>query len=206
MAKKPLSLTRFSSEEIIGAYKQFDNLYDDGIEAPREYLERKRSRDMQKIIRSIVENELDSTKREIFCRVFFDGEKINTVADELGICQSNAYKHYDKALKVIEQNLKYVLLYQNCCRLDRLTPLEKMKTDAFQTLKTMSVSAIAMRLFRLMQKENVEKKSLCRFLGFDEGHFDRIFCGALQPNAEEIVLLSGFFGVSADYILKGDLT
>lgn len=206
MTKKSVSLTHFSSEEIAGAYKQFNNLYDESVETPLEYLERKRKRDMNNIIHLIIENELDSTKRKIFSSVFFGGEKISDVACQLGICLSNAYKHYDKALKIIEKNLKYVILYQNCCRHEKLTPLEQMKLRKAKALNASCRPAISMRIYRLMQKENVSKEDLCRCLDFEEKHFDGIFCGDIQPTAEEIVLLSDFFGVSSDYILKGDLS
>lgn len=206
MTKKPVNLTHYSSEELLAAAGQFDTLYDKNIEAPSDYMERKRNRDMLKIVFCVIENELDEIKREIFMKVFFDGEKISDIAEETGLCPSTVYKHYEKALKIIQSSLKYLRLYQNACRKERMMPLESMKKGAFVALKNVSSPAIVMRLSRLMEKENVEKEKLRTSLGFEKNHFNKIFLGSVQPNAEEIVMFAGFFGVSTDYILKGDLS
>ncbi len=206
MTKKPVNLTHYSSEELLAASGQFDTLYDASIETPHEYMRRKRNRDMRKIISCVMENELDEIKRNIFTKVFFCEEKFSDIAEETGLSLSAVYKHYDKALSVIEKSLKYVMLYQNACKKDRMMPLERMKDQAFSSVKKVSYPAIIMRLSRLMEKENVEEESLCTSLGFESEHFNRIFRGKDKPNAEEIVLIAGFFGVSTDYILKGDLS
>ncbi len=205
MTKKPVSLTHFSSEELLAAAGQFNTLYDKEIETPVEYIHRKRERDMRKVINFIVENELDKTKREIFTKVFFGGEKISDVAEKIGMTYSGAYKNYDKALKIIGENLKYVNFYQNVSKYDRMKPLEIMKNNAFSALKELSYSAVIMRLTRLMERDNINGEKLCNSLGFDEKRFEEIFDGKIHPCADEIVLLAGFFGVSTDYILKGDL-
>ncbi len=204
MTKKPCNPTQFLSGEMLSAKDEFNTLYDKNIEMPREYLERKRSRDMRTLILYVVENELDEARKVIFKRVFLEGEKINDVAQEMGICPSNVYKHYYKALKKIEQNLKYVVFYQNCCRNDKLKPLEVMKEYASSSLRMASSPAISMRLFRLMQKNNVNTQKLCECIGMREKRFRAIFQGEEQLTADEIALLSGFFGVTTDYILKGE--
>ena len=206
MTKKPVSLTHFSSEELLTAAGQFNTLYDKEIETPVEYIRRKRERDMRKVINFIVENELDETKREIFTKVFFEGEKISDIAEELGMTSSGVYKHYDRALKIIGDSLKYVNFYQNVCTYDRLKPLESMKNDALSALKEFSYPAVIMRLIRLMEKDNINGEKLCNSLGFDEKRFEKIFGGKIHPCTDEIVLFAGFFGVSTDYILKGELS
>ncbi len=195
---------QFLSEEMLSAKDEFDFLYDEKIELPREYLERKRKRDMRNLVMHIVENELDEAKRDIFIRVFSEGEKIRDVAESIGICPSTVYKHYDKALKTIEQSLKYVVYYQNCCSKDKLLPLEIMKKYADSSRRKADLSSIAMRLSRLMQKNNITEKQLCLCTGIDKKHIEQVFQGISHLTDEEIVLLSGFFGVTADYILKGD--
>ncbi len=206
MTKKPVSLTHFSSEELLTAAGQFNTLYDKEIETPVEYIHRKRERDMRKVINFIVENELDETKREIFTKVFFEGEKISDIAEQLGMTSSGVYKHYDRALKIIGDSLKYVNFYQNVCTYDRLKPLESMKNDALSSLKDFSYPAVIMRLIRLMEKDNINGEKLCNSLGFDEKRFEKIFGGKIHPCTDEIVLFAGFFGVSTDYILKGELS
>ncbi len=204
MTKKPQYSTQFLSEEMLLAKDEFDFLYDEKIELPREYLERKRKRDMRKLVLHIVENELDEAKRDIFIRVFSDGEKIQDVALSMGISQSAVYKNYDKALKTIEQCLKYVVYYQNCCRNDKLMPLEVMKKYADASRRKADLSSISMRLSRLMQKNSISVKQLCLCTGINKKHFEQVFQGVSHLTDEEIALLSGFFGVTTDYILKGD--
>jgi len=206
LAKKSEKLTHFSTEELLSAHRQFDTLYDENIESPREYLERKRNRDMHKLILCIMENELDTVKSDIFARVFFYGEKFSDVAEKTGLSQASVYKHYDKAVKKIGKALKYVMLYQDVCTRDIMMPLQRMRDSAFLASGRVYPHAFALRLSRLMEKENVGKDKLCETLVLDRNRFGKIFCGKLEPVAGEIVLLSGFFGVSTDYILKGDLT
>lgn len=205
MAKKSEKLTHFSTEELLVARRQFDPLYEENIESPGEYLERKRNRDMHNLIHCIMENELDEVKRDIFTRVFFCREKIPDIAERMGVSQKAVYKHYEKAIKTIGEALKYVVLYQDMCTHDAMTPLQRMRDGAFLASKRAYPHAFALRLSRLMEKENVGKDKLCETLVLDRNRFGKIFCGKLEPVAGEIVLLSGFFGVSTDYILKGDL-
>lgn len=206
MTKKPEKTKHFSSEELLEADRQFDTLYDENIETPTEYLERKRSRDMYKLILYIMENELDKIKKDIFVRIFFYGEKICDISEDTGLQPSTIYKHYDKALKTIRKSLKYVQVYQNACRKDKMMPIEKMRDGAFLALKNFSSHTISMRLSRLMERENIGQGELCRFLEIDERRFREFFYGKILPDAGEIVSLAGFFGVSTDYILKGDLS
>ncbi len=206
MTKKARYSMQFLSEEVLSAEKEFNCLYDKNIEAPREYLERKRKRDMQKLILFVMENELDEIRKTVFRRVFFDGVKIADVAKEMGICTSNAYKHYEKALKKMEENLRYVVFYQNSCRNDRMMPLEMMRENAITSKKQTSMPVISMRISRLMERENITLAILCRCTGISRKRFDSIFRGENQLAADEITSLSGFFGVTTDYILKGDLS
>lgn len=206
MAKKSEKLTHFSTEELLAANRQFDTLYDENIESPAEYLERKRNRDMHRLILRIMENEMDAVKRDIFSRVFFYGEKFSDIAEKTGISLSAVYKHYDKAVKTIGSALKYVMLYQDVCARDIMMPLQRMRDGAFLASGRVYPNAFALRLSSLMEKENVGKDKLCETLVLDRNRFGKISCGKIEPVAGEIVLLSGFFGVSTDYILKGDLS
>ena len=204
MTKTPLTSTRFSSEEILQARREFDFFYDKTIEDPREYLERKRKRDMHKLVCFVIENELTKGRREVFKRVFFDGEKIGAVAESMGICLSNAYRYYSDAVKEIRDKLKYVVLYQNACEKDKMMPLEVMINRGAVSRKNFSLPAVSMRVLRLMDKENIETETLCSLMGLDRSRFEEVLKGKEQLDAEEITALSGFFGVTADYILKGD--
>ncbi len=206
LTKKLVNLTHYSSEEILAAAGQFDTLYEGSIEAPSQYLERKRNRDMQKLVGFVVQNELEGIRREIFMKAYFFGEKFSDIAEETGINARNVYKHYEKALKTIREALKYVRFYQSGCNKERMKPLETMRNDAYIAVKNPFAPAMIMRLSRLMEKENVAEESLCRCLDLDKEHFEKIFCGRALPDAEEIVKFAGFFGVSTDYILKGDLS
>lgn len=206
MAKKPEKSIHFSTEELLASRRQFDTLYDENIESSAEYMQRKRNRDMHNLIMKIMDDELDLMKRDIFERVFFYGEKFADIASDAGISQSAVYKQYDKALKTIGRALKYVMLYQDVCTKNIMTPLQKMRDEAFLASRRVYPHAFAMRLSRLMEKENVGTDKLCKTLMLDEMRFGKIFRGKLEPVAGEIVLISGFFGVSTDYILKGDLT
>ena len=191
---------------MLSAAGQFNTLYDEAIETPTEYIQRKRERDMRKVIAFVVENELDEIKRKIFMKVFFDGERISHIAREFDMTTSGVYKHYENALRIIGESLKYVNFYQNVSRNDRMKPLESMKNNARSALRELSYPAVIMRLSRLMEKENIRGEKLCLSLGLDKKRFDEIFCGQIKPCADEIVMLAGFFGVSTDYILKGDLS
>ncbi len=202
---KTEKLTHFSSDEIIASYSETEGMYNREIESENDYLERKRSRAMRSIITQIVKNELDDIKRDVFVSAFFYGEKFSDIASRLGTCSSNVYKHYSLALKTIEQNLKYIILYRDSCE-DTLSPLEKMRDRALLEVKRLHPSSFVMRLNRLMLRESICFEVLCKTLGLDKIRFEKIFSGEAEPYAEEIVLISGFFGVSTDYILKGDLT
>lgn len=184
--------------------KEFDFLYDETIENPREYLERKRTRDMYSLICFIIENDLTQKRRNVFKKVFFKGEDFSTVAESLGISLSNTYKHYNGAVKDIREKLKYVVFYQNACEKDKMMPLEVMINRGAISRRNFSSSGVGLRLLRLMDKENIKKEKLCEFTGIDRKKFEEVLKGKIKLDAEEITTLSGFFSVTADYILKGD--
>ncbi len=204
MTKTPLTSTQFSSEEILTAEKEFDFFYDKSIENPRQYLERKRKRDMQRLICFVIENELTKGRREVFERVFFGGEKIGAVAESMGTCESNVYRYYNDAVKEIREKLKYVVFYQNSCENDKMMPLEVMINKGAVSRRKFSLPAVSMRLIRLMNKENIGQELLCESVGLDRNKFEKVLKGKEQLDAREITVLSDFFSVSADYILKGD--
>lgn len=206
MTKRPEKLIHFSTAEQMAAHKQLDTLYDECIESPDEYMERKRNRDMQKLVRLVMKNELEGRKGDVFSRVFFYGEKFSDIAEEMNISLSAVYKYYDSAVRIISDSLKYVLLYQDIAEQDIMMPLQRMRDSAFLSSGRAYNCAFPMRLSRLMERENIDKDKLCSSLMLDRNRFGKIFVGKLEPVAGEIVLISGFFGVSTDYILKGDMS
>ena len=82
--------------------------------------------------------------------------------------------------------------------------VEVMKKYADLSLKKANSQSISMRLSRLMQNNCISAKKLCLCTGINEKHLEQFFQGVSHLTDEEIALLSGFFGVTTDYILKGD--
>ncbi len=205
MTKKAEKLMQSAFEERLLKQMSFDDLQEEDIENEREFFERKRERAMLNTVKAVIEKELDGVRKDIFVSMFFDSEKPADISIRLGIAPSTVYKHYHKALEILEENLKYVLFYCKGCN-DKLTKLGDMQKRARDSAESVYISAIPMRLRRLMEKQNVSLESMCMSGAFQKPRLENILLGKLTANADEIVLFCGFFGVSADYILKGDLT
>ncbi len=205
LTKKAENLTHFTSDDVLARQAVVFDFSEDSIENESEYIERRRERAMFGTVREIIENELDEIKRDIFVSMFFNGEKPTDVAKRLSMAVSTVYKHYRCALSTLEKSLKYVIYYCKACH-DKLIPLGDMQKRARQSSESVYITALPMRLKRLMQRDNVSVDSMCGFSGVQKVRLEKILGGKITANADEIVLFSGFFGVSADYILKGDLT
>lgn len=205
LTKNLENLTHFSCDEVLSSQVVFDDWQEEDIEEEGEYLKRKRERAMRKTVEEIMKNELDELRREVFKSVFLYGEKMCDVAKRLGLSKAMAYRYYNQAVKTIGDNLKYVLLYRDGC-IDTVTPLKRMQERVTASLKNAYIKACPLRLLRLMEKENISPEKMCVSLGIEKKRLISILKGSVKPDADEVVLFSDFFGVSADYILKGDLT
>ena len=65
--------------------------------------------------------------------------------------------------------------------------------------------AVGNRIYQLRTAKGMSQRELAQALGSDSNEFvARWERGASSPSAETLVKLSDFFGVSVDWILKGE--
>jgi len=172
-------------------------------EAPAEYAWRKREVDMANLLEKAIENELTETERETVMLYWFESESATEIANRKGINSSAVKRTLARAQEKLEKALKYAVMYQNELHCESAIPVILGRARVIAAAKKAVGGSTGDRITRLRQSQNLTRKSISSALGISEKRLESLENNA-TPDGDEIVSLSGFFNVSADYILKGE--
>ena len=193
----------FSYDENVLADKFYEDI-EDPIESRSDYLSRKREVDMSVLLENVIENDLSDTQRRVLRKMVVEGVKPQVIAEELSVNLSTVYKIYNNAIEKIRTLLKYAVMYQQDCLGKELLPLDVKKSLCRIARKEYSGSSVAHRLRALMGCENISAQMVSEACGIEQTRLEAILTFKQKIGAEEAVVLSGFFNITTDYLLKGD--
>ncbi|MFR5809521.1 MAG: helix-turn-helix domain-containing protein, partial [Flavonifractor plautii] len=60
------------------------------------------------------------------------------------------------------------------------------------------------RLYQLRRERGISQEELANIIGVSRQAVQKWESGASQPNMDNLVAISAYFGVTLDYLLKGD--
>lgn len=188
--------------DIIGRNEEF---FDDiSCESEKDYISRKRKADLVSIVKKVLIDELSGDERTVLLEMETENKPARIVAHELNTSATQVYRIRSRAEKKVKDCLKYVLLYFSKYENRSLTPLEFSKALTLSKMQLSPCNSFAHRLRGLMAKECIEKAFLYRLTGLEKNAVDEIYSGKRLPDMNEIIALSYFLGISADYLLKGE--
>ena len=98
----------------------------------------------------------------------------------------------------------YAVCYQQNIYAENLIPVALGRARVIAAARSSSGGTSGDRLTRLRQSQNLTRKSLALSTDISESRLSRLEGGEM-PTGDELISLGGFFNVSADYILKGEL-
>ena len=125
------------------------------------------------------------------------------IARKKGISPAAVNSTADRALEKLERALRYVAFYQRDIVNETVVPAIASQAMIIAAARNMKPDGICQRLYALRVGNGYSLRSLSAATGISRKRLSEIEAGEL-PEIEEIIYFSGFFAVTADYILKGE--
>ena len=188
--------------EILGRNDGF--FENEQIESRREYILRKRRADLVSVVQKVLMDELDDEERKVLLGMAAENKCASFFSDEMNLTTTQIYRIRDRAEKKVSSILKYIILYRDDFETKTIAPIEFRNLLSLANTRMSKSSSIVHRLKKLMAQECIGIEMLYSTPGLNKKSVDEIFSEKRVPNVQEIVIFSGFFGASADYLLKGD--
>lgn len=172
-------------------------------ESPAEYAWRKRDVDMASLLEKAIANELTYTERETVILYWYESESVTEIAEKRGINPSAVNRTLARAQEKLEKALKYAVLYQNQQKSESIIPVILGRARVIAAARRAVGGSVGDRITRLRQSQNLTRSGLAPVLGISERRLENLEKDAV-PDASELLSLSEFFNVTADFILKGE--
>ena len=172
-------------------------------EVPAAYAFRKREVDMALLLEKAIEEELTESEKSVVKDRWYNSLSVSQIARDKGITPAAVIHTSDRALEKIERVLKYVVFYQRDIMEESIVPAAVGRAFVIASARNMKADDICSRIknLRLAQGYSVRRMSMAT--GMNRKRIVEIERGS-QPDNSELIVLSEFFGVTTDYILKGE--
>lgn len=191
-------------EEIIAAQKLCCGRCCTACEVPAEYAWRKRDVDMSLLLEQAIENELSETERNAVRDCWYESMSVAEISSKRGISASAVSVTLKRAQDKLCRVLGYAVKYQRGITDDTAVPLFIGRARVIASARNFSGKSIAQRVRNLRLSQNLSRKALSKGSLVSAGRIAAIESGKADPDIRELVALCDFFGVTADYIVKGE--
>lgn len=172
-------------------------------ETPVAYAWRKREVDMSLLLEYAIKNELTETEKDIVTDRWYESLSYQQIAENRGISITTARVTSERAVKKLEKALMYVAFYQRDVMDESVIPLSVCRARVVAAARNYEPSDIGGRIKCVRLSKAISIRATVLSTGMKRKRYCEIESGEI-PEAEEIIILSEFFGVTADYILKGE--
>lgn len=176
----------------------------DACETPAAYAWRKRDVDLSLLLEKAIENELSDTEKRVVREYWYNSKKTADIALENGISLSAVSASLERAREKLHRVLRYTVMYQHCIADESIVPAAVRRAAAISASRHGSGGTSGERLRKLRLGENLSGRAVSQALGMTQYRLFAAEKDTAELTASELISLSSFFGVTADYILKGD--
>lgn len=192
-----------SREEIRAAQLACCGRCCNACEAPAAYAWRKREVDMSFLLEKAIRNELTETEREVINEFWFQEKTLTEIAREREISPASVKGTVTRAQDKLKRVLSYAVRYQQSVADESITPLVLSRARAIAAARNNSGNSAGERLKRLRVAENLSIAAVGAASDISEKRLLKLENGSpIQP--DELLTLSALFGVTTDFILKGE--
>lgn len=175
-----------------------------GCESPDDYAWRRRDVDLSALADEVIKTRLTPRERQVTEAYWFDGLTISTIAQKLGVCPSSVSRCLDKAQRKIYDALSFTVKYQHDIESVEFLPIAVRRALAVSAAKRYAPNTLGGRIKKLRCSENIGEQLLCDALGMQIRTLRMVENGEKEPTLHQLAQLAGFFGTTADYLLKGE--
>lgn len=188
--------------DIDEACTTFFNWKDATIENAKEYENRIRKLKLLKVMKSIMENELTQTQRDIVRLHYFEHKNGEEIAGMYGINRSTVSRMLAKVESIIRENMKYAFEYSELNLSDEAPPVKVAQAIAFITADSAKANTIGERIRKTRLSKLLTQEQVAMAVGMTAQRIDMIEKSG-KMTVQEMMKLIFFFSVSADYIVFG---
>lgn len=191
-------------EEMRAAQLACCGRFCNACETPAEYAWRKRDVDMSLLLEKAIEDELTETEKEILKEYWYDSDSLKAIAERRNIKSPSVKATLNRAEKKIERVLRYVIFYQQGILSESVVSAVASRAKVIASARNSSAKNVSERTKNLRVSQALTLKKLQEATGIPQNRLVEIEKGVVS-DISDLVILSEFFGVTTDYILKGEI-
>ena len=191
-------------DEITAAQKLCCGRCCTACESPAEYAWRKRDVDMSVLLEYAIKNELSEAEQITVRERWFDSLSVAEIATKRGISTASVSVTLKRAQDKLHHALGYIVKYQQGLTDETIVPMIIGRARVIAAARNSSGTSLSQRVRNLRLSQNLSRAALERATSISSGRIIAIESGRTDPDISELETLCEFFGVTADYIIKGD--
>ncbi len=191
-------------EEILAAQKLCCGRCCTACEVPAEYAWRKRDVDMSVLLEQAIENELSETEKNTVRDRWYESMSVAEISSKRGISTSAVSVTLKRARDKLYRVLGYAVKYQRGITDETAVPIFIGRARVIASARNFSGKSLAQRVHSLRLSQNLSRKALSKGSMVSASRIAAIESGKADPDIRELAALCDFFGVTADYIIKGE--
>lgn len=203
-AEKDVKLKHYPDEaEIKAAQLACCGRYCNACETPAEYAWRKREVDMSLLLEKAIQEELTETEKEILTDYWFNSESLTQIAEKRKIKPPSVKGALTRAQEKIERALRYAVFYQQEIMSESVIPAVVGRARIIACARNGTGENASERIKKLRIAQGISIEKLGKATEISAERIKKLECGDL-PLVSELILISDFFNVTTDFILKGE--
>ena len=191
-------------EEMRAAQLACCGRFCNACETPAEYAWRKREVDMSLLLERAIEDELTEIEKEIVKEYWFDSDSLKVIAQRRKIKSPTVKGTLNRAEKKIERALRYVIFYQQGIMSESVVSAVACRAKAIASARNSSAKGMSERINNLRVSQGLTFEKMQKATGITQSKLIEIENGVVS-DISDLIILSEFFGVTTDYILKGEI-
>lgn len=157
---------------------------------------------MNELLNLVIDTRLTEKQRTAVRLRWFEEKSLTETAEEMGISPSAASKTLAKALDEIRRRLEMTVIYLR--HINGEAAVAREIDRALTVNKALRRGkSICERIRRLLGSCGFGAEDASEKLGLETGRIERICAGTALPDADEILKICNYFGLTTDSLLKG---
>lgn len=180
----------------------FFNWKDATVENAKEYENRIRKLKLLKVMKSVMDNELTPTQKDIVRLHYFENKNGEEIAGMYGLNRSTVSRMLNKIESIITENMRYVFEYSELNLNEEFPPVTVARAIAFITADSAKADSIGKRIRKARLSKLLTQEQVAAATGMTVKRVDMIEKTG-NMTVQEMMKLIFFLSVSADYVIYG---
>lgn len=193
-----------SKEEIKAAQLACCGRCCDACETPAEYAWRKRGVDMAVLLEKAIETELSENERITIRERWYESMSVGEIAAKQKISSAAVSVTLKRAQEKLHRALRYAVGYQLQSAKETTVSLVLANARVVAAARNSVGDSAGERMRNLRLRDNISHESLSKVTGIPLRRLNAFENGKSEPCLQELLALSEAFGVTTDYLLKGE--